>query len=206
MLFQICKCKNINCCGKPRSDLFTVLPDRFFPPPCLIKHEKTTGSLVPEDLNNKSDDAFFAPLFQRLALNSLLPSNFSGYIKMPYDYFCPSVKSQIDSRICKTCGHYFATKKSNEAHIKITKHQPKKNVKTTKIVSIEAQRDKEFLCLVEEENTRSCDLEWIEKQDLNSNELQNLVIKENHDAAEFPVFQNVGDWIRNPWSTDNVTN
>lgn len=63
-LLQIVKCKNELCCGSYRSNLRSILPHGFLPPPVKVKPSEN-GILEACNVNDKAGK--FLPLFQQLA-------------------------------------------------------------------------------------------------------------------------------------------
>ena len=189
---QIVKSTDLKCFNPARSDLHRILPNGYLPPPCFIKQEDVTGKIImidpkhkdaegkdpvqnidtkQKDLKGKDQDGKFLPLFQRLVFKSLHPSKFETLEKMSFDYYCPSVESQLENRICDTCGLYFASKKSAVMHMKNLKHKIKAG---TKIIRIGAQRKDELMCLFKDQNTEAEDVEWLDSEDFDSNDIQNI--------------------------------
>ena len=46
-----------------------------------------------------------------------------GFLKMPYDYFYPSIKSQLFARTCGNCGQYHVSQESAKRHTHTQKIQ-----------------------------------------------------------------------------------
>lgn len=125
---------------------------------------------------------------------------------MPYDYFCPTVRSQLASRICLTCGLYFATKKTALSHMKALSHKlTAKEKKARKLLSIEAQRENEVLCIYEDAITSSKDSDWCVESDIDVEDVKNCVDRRNYAPDEdtpMPVIESIKEWDKNPWSAD----
>lgn len=117
---QIVKFGNPMCCKPLRSNIRSVLKDGFIPPPYRVEYDKETGLLEPVKLVEKVD-APFLPLFPRLVGKDFEPQH--GFKKMPYDFYCESVQSDIKDRICGTCHTYFATKTALKEHIRSSKQK-----------------------------------------------------------------------------------
>lgn len=149
---QITKCDNIECCGPTRSNIRSILPMGFLPPQKLCKQHEVTGMLTALKLDEKDEHAKFLPLFQNLSLKVIESVDHTSFKEIPYDFYCPSVQSELSSRICATCNIYFASKKV-ALHAKCLKHSIKKKSSSLKLTSIEANRKKESLCIFEDENT-----------------------------------------------------
>ncbi|CAA9999022.1 unnamed protein product, partial [Nesidiocoris tenuis] len=89
---QVVKCNNMNCCTPMRSNLRNVLPNGFFSAPYPFKRG-STGLWIPNSsVVTGSDD--FAPFLVRQAIN-IKPSIVMATGDLPYDQFCPSVKTQV---------------------------------------------------------------------------------------------------------------
>lgn len=88
----------------------------FFPHHALSVRKKG-GLQIPKPTEVNSTDRF-QPLFVRMALKCPIPIP-QEWKKVPYDMYCPSLsKVVISSRMCSTCGQYFASKKAAETHAK----------------------------------------------------------------------------------------
>lgn len=104
-------------------------------------------------------------------------------------------------RICKECGLYRASVKSAAAHVK-TLHKKEKAAKKTQELKkrptrIAAQRAKEFLCIMREENSDTEDAVWLKKEEVDPNCIPEF---HNEDADEgFPLIKNIKDWYTSPW-------
>lgn len=112
-LLQIVKCDNRSCCRPQRSSLFHILIEGFLPPPLPILQGKHGL-----EYENESRNTFLSP-FANLALNKILPPRAATKFPngIPYDFACPTVQDILPRRVCSTCGLYFATIKSNKAHL-----------------------------------------------------------------------------------------
>ena len=111
-MLQITKCKELSCCSQPRSSYFSLVKDRFLPPPMPLA--QSDDGLV-SDIEKQQ----FASLFVTIQLGSnVLPARaLRNYPKgIPYDYGCPSLQEELTKRICQ-CGLYTATV------ISLTKHK-----------------------------------------------------------------------------------
>ena len=106
---QIVKCSDNKCCSKPRSSYFSVVTDRFLPPPLPIV-QTSEGLKIPE---RTTDDAShkFPSLFaaQSLKVDDILPRSSNPYRSIPYDLYSPSIQSVLSDRICQKCHSYFAS-------------------------------------------------------------------------------------------------
>ena len=100
-MLQIVKCEDPDCCSQMRTVWKSVIPSGFLPAPAPINIEK--GVSVPVKQNTKKTDKY-PNHWKRLAITDLVP--YTGFIHMPYDWHCPSIKN-INKRICKECDVYF---------------------------------------------------------------------------------------------------
>ncbi|KAK3907774.1 Cytochrome b6-f complex iron-sulfur subunit [Frankliniella fusca] len=107
-LLQIVKCPNRLCCDQLRSNLASVLPQRFLPPPVKVAHN-SDGLLTVSD--PASAEGNFPNLLAMTALN--IPNKPSVY-----DFFCPSVQNDLEARTCDFCGLYFPSITAKKEHIK----------------------------------------------------------------------------------------
>ncbi|KAJ8686037.1 hypothetical protein QAD02_021830 [Eretmocerus hayati] len=206
-LLQITRCEDRRCCGPPRSNLRTILPTGFLPPPVLVRHERETGLLEAVPMEIEDSNARFLPLFQRLALSKLnIPRPFA-FKEMPYDLYCPSVRSEILGRTCRTCGTYFVTKAAITRHMKDLQHSiPVGTLQRSKIVAIESQRNEEVLCIMQQDGTNVPTADWIMEDDIQDHDTDNCIDnrrKESNDNDFFPVINDLREWMKSPWIPDD---
>ena len=107
---QIVKCEKVNCCGKMRTKWIEIFPERFLPPPAVIRREEG-GPSVPGPSDVKATDQF-AGLWQRMAMQKVRA------VDGPYDEYCPSVEKEITNRVCKHCSGYFTSAAAVTRHRK----------------------------------------------------------------------------------------
>ncbi|XP_023240195.1 uncharacterized protein LOC111638679 [Centruroides sculpturatus] len=201
-LLQITKCDDVQCCGLIRSNIRTILTAGFLPAPCQITHDEITGLLkVPQTMNHADEDARFMHLFQRLNLESFVLSQTGNQNNLPYDYFCPTIQSQIKERTCFTCHMYFASKKKISEHKKLTNH--KVCFSKMKPVRIEARRKKELLCVITDDCTLAEDAEWMCEDDVERTEFLELKNDEVSESDSLPVIESLENWLKNPWTSEN---
>ena len=108
-LTQIVKCTDKKCCSKPRSSYFSVVTERFFPPPLPVV-QSGEGLKIPEQTTDGASHKF-PSLFaaQSLKVDDILPRSSNPYRSIPYDFYCPSIQSVLSDGICKKCHMYFAS-------------------------------------------------------------------------------------------------
>lgn len=110
-LLQIVKCTSFECCGSWRSNLLSIIPNRFLPAPIKFFH-RSNGIFA-----SKYDDerGRFGSLPQRVFLQNLLPK--TKYKDFPFDYYCPSLQDQLPKRICTRCGLYCPSQAALKRHM-----------------------------------------------------------------------------------------
>ncbi|KAG7170141.1 hypothetical protein Hamer_G012383 [Homarus americanus] len=102
--------------------------------------------------------AKYPPLFVNLALDKcVLPVRAvkKSPKGLPYDLACPCLKNELQKRNCGTCGKYFASVKSINAHINkhssscMSRHYvvsaPAERLQPQRLA---AKRQREFMCVV----------------------------------------------------------
>ncbi|KAJ8676870.1 hypothetical protein QAD02_012657 [Eretmocerus hayati] len=183
------------CCRLPRSNLRTILPTGFLPPPVLVRYDRETGLLEAVPLEIEDSNARFLPLFQRLALSKLnIPTPFA-FKEMPYDLYCPSVRSEISGRTCRNCGTYFVSEAAITRHMKDLQHSiTVRTLQRSKIVAIEAQRNEEVLCIMQQDGTNIPTAEWMMEDDIQDHDTDNCIDnrrKESNDNDFFPVINDL---------------
>lgn len=147
---QIVKCSNRECCSEPRSSYFDVMPTQFLSAPIRIKQTDDGLKAVSPSL---FDSGSYVSLFLQNSINiaKMLPKSLPTYKELPYDLYCPSVQKVLQSRICKTCGIYFASQVMLNQHNQIHKtgHGGKKT-RGNRNIPI-AKRGKEMLIIEDQE-------------------------------------------------------
>ena len=166
-MLQIIKCNDISCCSPPRSSYFSVIKDRFLPPPMPIV--QTADGLV-ADIPKQQ----FSPLFLTIQLgNAVLPTrtlcNFPKGI--PYDFGCPSLQEELHKRICLKCGHYTATVVSLNKQLKVCSKKGRE-VPCIKVrpVRLAACRQRELMCAIKYLETT--ELEWYDEEHVDTTGLE----------------------------------
>ncbi|KAI9555887.1 hypothetical protein GHT06_018404 [Daphnia sinensis] len=95
---QIVKCNDLECCMKPRSSYFSVIPARFLPPPIPLE-QSSDGLKAPERANGETH--IFPSLFVSKTIkwdDTTLPKSTRSFKVLPYDLYCPSVQSSLLDR------------------------------------------------------------------------------------------------------------
>lgn len=195
-LLQIVKCSDTTCCTPARSSIKKLLPNGFLPPPIKLTQTKS-GLQVVETVDS---NAKFTDLLARLTIK--VEPETKQFLKIPYDWSCPSVKGKLANRSCKKCGAYHASKKSLNAHIKnlhkggdinvITKKQP---------LRIAARRAKELMCVWKNDLTGDEEAEWVSEDEIDVDSL-----KKNEKLLGNPrvIVKKLEDWLTIPWETLKV--
>ena len=106
---QIVKCSDETCCLPMRSSWLKVVPTRFLPPPFPLIQTEDGLSAGVSGINNKGKYPS-ASVALSLKPEDFIPrERLEKFALAPYDLYCPSVQSSLASRICKSCGQYFAS-------------------------------------------------------------------------------------------------
>ena len=101
-LIQIVKCTKWECCGEFRTTWIRIFPYRFLPAPVPLR-QLYEGPVVPKVNDAKSYDRF-PGLWERIAVHNLVSE--TNYDVLPYDNYCPSVKTEANRKVCKKCHIY----------------------------------------------------------------------------------------------------
>ncbi|XP_033212141.1 uncharacterized protein LOC117169744 [Belonocnema kinseyi] len=114
---------------------------------------------------------------------------------MPYDFYCPTIKKDLNRRICQICGLYFTSKKNVKTHKQNvhgkTVSAPKKirpfRIVTKRGQELLVQKDKEA------ENVEWVDVDTIENPDVPNNDPQDCTM---------PQIDNLQSWMENPFEEE----
>lgn len=173
-LLQIVKCSDRACCEQPRSSYFSVIKERFLPPPLPLL-QTTDGLCSAVDDSN----AQFSSLFINLALGkSVLPTRATRRFPkcIPYDYACPSLQADLPKRVCGACGKYFASMKSMKAHLDHCHEKSgssgSNEIKPNSIrpKRVAARRQRELMCLIN--YIESDEFEWHDEGEVDTTGLE----------------------------------
>ncbi|XP_052132755.1 uncharacterized protein LOC127752143 [Frankliniella occidentalis] len=194
-LLQIVKCKNTSCCSPLRSNLATILPNRFLPPPVKVTQDAEGMLTVPEPTSTEGN---FPNLYALSALN--IPNK-----PTVYDTFCPSVQSELVPRTCEHCGLYFPSQTAKNEHIKIMhsrafiKENPAARIRPYKVLSTRVtMQQREYLCQFQD--STSDDVTWLDEDDL---DVETVHFEEVPiPSTEIPVVSNVVEWMASPFAED----
>lgn len=170
-LLQISKCDDRSCCKEFRSGIKDILPERFIPPPVLyIRNEKGVKS-------SENMTGHFNSLSWRLALKCPIEH---PYHVLPFDYYCSSIRENIEERMCEFCGLYCSSKISVKSHVKLHKFAPQVH----------------NYCLPEVTG-----LEIIEEMFIDNNiEINNNEVSDQND--KIIIINNMNEWLSPCFQTD----
>lgn len=200
---QIVKCLDTSCCSAPRSSYFSILPQRFLPPPFPVvqtgeglKTPDRSGSI------NQQEQHLFPSLFTALSLSleAVLPRSVRSLKELPYDLYCPSVQSVLTERTCKICGKYFASKVMLKSHLVLHKEVQVAKPKPTRPVRLAAKRQRELMAIIVNDEYGPEDADWIQEEEL---DIDGLAIPEDDPphVSGIPVCS-IRDHLSNPWVED----
>ena len=155
---------------------------------------------------DKSESAKFLPFYQSLSLK-LHSADMDKYEILPYDYHYPNIQKHLKDRICSVYHIYFASKKSvnnhrKELHPKIKQSRDTK-LKPKKIIT---HRNKEALCIVEDDINEEKDVEWIPLEGIEAeslNENNELSLSDNNNEMGLPDVESMVDWLNSEWKSNN---
>ena len=180
-----------------------ILNEGFLPPPYSII-QSTTGLETPQPMDNSGKDLGkdrFSSLLLRLKI-PLKPQH-ENFIKLPYDYFCPTVKPSLSGRCCDVCGLYFATKKGVKNH-KSELHGQPQDTEIIEPLKIVAERNDEFLCYLNDGFSDSDNIiaEWHQKNMVSTAGVEFPVDEIDN---EMQIISSLEDWIENPFEEKTYT-
>lgn len=199
-LTQIVKCMDGKCCSKPRSSYFSLITDRFLPPPLPVA-QTSCGLKIPERSTDGSSHTF-PSLFaaQSLKVDEILPRSSNPYRTIPYDLYCPSVQSVISDRVCKKCHLYFSSLVMLRNHSLTHKQEslivPLQRIRPQRVA---ARRQRELMVIIANEiNGESAD--WIEEEDL---DVKGIPIPHDKKIHSIPVCS-LKEHFNSPWENDEA--
>ena len=111
-LLQIVKCNDLKCCGNFRTTWQSVFASHFLPGPVPVR-QIPEGPVVPNVTDVKPSDRF-VDLWKVKSVEQLIPK--SGFSEMPYDLYCPSLKTKVKNRVCKECDIYYPSIAACKGH------------------------------------------------------------------------------------------
>lgn len=205
---QIIKCGERGCCQPERSSYFSLIQDRFLPPPVPIR--QSTDGLRALELTENEPQKFPSSLFLLIGakISNLLPRWAKSFTILPYDAFCPSVHSCISDRICKHCHIYFASQVMLKKHISIHRAAARalnvsnKRVRPTRIA---AKRQREMMAVIAMQENSSY-AEWLDEDELDTTGLSIPKDSSHHlqdDESEDPIkVVPLEEHFTNPWEDE----
>lgn len=175
-----------------------ILKNNFLPPPYILIQNSNRLEAPSFEMNGKNK---FAPILLRLSLP--LKPCLDKFKEMPYDFFCPSVQTELADRTCKVCSLYFATKKSAKYH-KAQVHKRESNVSKTRPLKLIARRENEILCHVAKTSDTDVVAEWLQEEFLDTTGLD-VPEESTEDDAPIPIIKDIKDWManHNPFEEEN---
>ena len=111
-LLQIVRCNNSKCCGNFQTAWKSVLSSCFLPAPIPVR-QIPEGRTLPCVSDVKASDGF-VDFWKRIGIQQLIPN--SGFSRMPYDLYCPSLKAKVRNVVCKQCGVYYPSIVARKRH------------------------------------------------------------------------------------------
>ena len=142
-----------------------------------------------EDLES---EAKFLPLLTQLALRSLQqPAACLSFVVMPYDFYCPSVQTDLKERCCEVCGLYHASKKAAGEHQKLLEHRPRFQSARVRPVRLVAKRRGELLCEMD-----GPALDWVDEEDV---DVDGLELADPDLNDQLPLAESLEEWLTSPW-------
>lgn len=169
-----------------------ILPDGFIPPPYPLQQAQTLNIPLPKDQTN----ANFCPLFVQLSLNIEIPSR-PDFIFTPYDFYCPTVQTQLIARTCPTCGLYFASNKNMKIHRQSAHKYQCARTKNVQPIKLLRRRAGQSLCLTSYNNDTH-DIELYDNEDIDIEKLEDS--QEDQKESVIPVIKSISDWLVSPWA------
>ena len=193
---QIVKCNTKTCCSPLRSSIRAVLPTGFLPTPVPIV-QTLHGIMAPEP-EDVMDSKAFGGLYRQIALADIVPKAAAAYEQLPYDIYCPSVATKLNSRICQTCGLYMSSNKAvklhNKVHNKVPQGKRKVDKPQLKPTTILRQEGNEVLIKV------GGQLEWMDIADVD----MSTAVRQPPRRGRIPVVQSVEEWAQSPWAASKT--
>lgn len=176
-----------------------ILKNNFLPPPYILIQDSNRLEAPSFEMNSKNK---FAPILLRLSLP--LKPCLDKFKEMPYDFFCPSVQTELADRTCKICSLYFATKKSAKYH-KAQVHKKEMKVSKIRPLKLIARRENEILCHVAKTSDTEVVAEWLQEEFIDTTGLDVPKDLTEDDAPSIPVIKDIKDWManHNPFEEEN---
>ncbi|GBN76012.1 hypothetical protein AVEN_127080-1 [Araneus ventricosus] len=117
---------------------------------------------------------------------------------MPYDFFCPSIKSQLSARTCGSCGLYHASQKSANRHKKTVQGEKSQKACLVRPLRIAARRANELMCVIKYVEGME-DAEWLNEEEVcqdSFREKSDEVVTEGGDN----IITDMEKWLEQPLS------
>ena len=118
---QIIRCTKPECCGPWRSNYIQVFPHRFLPPP--VPFNRSSGGVRLAELesslaNIQPISPYYGTLFQRIQFHGIVMHGTQNLL-LPFDSYCPSIQTKLQSRICSICKQYIPTAARLRNHYRV---------------------------------------------------------------------------------------
>ena len=118
-------------------------------------------------------------------------------MQLPYDFFCPSIQSHLNERICTTCSIYFPSKKAVALHSKDV-HKKKQDLKIVcsrvNPRKISCYRQSEALCIFKDANDTDI-TEWVDIESLDDNVRTSVIENQDLDTPTCPIISDLGSFL-----------
>ncbi|CAF1273702.1 unnamed protein product [Adineta steineri] len=105
---QIIRCNDASCCTPWRSNYIQVFPHRFLPAPAPF-NRSSAGVKMAEIASSSAAinpiSPFYGNLFQRIQFHGIVINRTKNDL-LPFDACCPSIQTELPSRICSICKQY----------------------------------------------------------------------------------------------------
>ena len=102
-LLQTVQCNDSKYCGHFQIAWKSVFSSRFSLASIQVR-QISEGPAVPTVRNVKVSDRF-VDLWKRIGIQQLIPN--SGFNKMSYGLYCPSLRAKVKNRVSRQCGIYY---------------------------------------------------------------------------------------------------
>ncbi|CAF1129204.1 unnamed protein product [Adineta ricciae] len=181
---QIIRCTKPECCGPWRSNYIQVFPHRFLPPPVPF-HRSSRGVRLAGIETSVADQnctsPYYGTLFQRIQFHGIVVRGTEKPL-LPFDAFCPSIQTKLQSRTCTICKQYIPSVIRLRNHYRV--HQQRYGLKYTDLKS----KDDELF---------DTDDDIIDPNDL-------PIAQMNMSLNGVCLFPDMKDWLRSDFEEDPV--
>jgi hypothetical protein len=196
------KCDDRSCCKPYKTVVEMFFPNRRIP--ALIPIKKTEYGPVASSPESSSDHIQFLSVAERVMLESkVVPNTLVAKYgnNVPYDVYLPTVKDDIDRRVCKHCSKYHSTIKSLTKHKRLCK-------KSLKTPQPKKRKTDDFI----DDDHQEVAIATDDDDDDNQEEYFRGFTDQEIQAAR-PLYSVAGEsvdrimvlkeWLKSPWATDD---